>query len=120
MKDHGFYYWYESNTGLRYVSTSDVLNVYGTFIPCEVKCKMTVRDLLNKICNERTWDKTHYNLKHRNCQDFVAWAIYFLKATRHNDFQKSFSYACDNVPAIIHGELRRNEYSCFFKKIFHF
>lgn len=109
-KDSGYFYWYESNTGLRYISTSDVQRIYGEFIRCDVEYKMTVRDMLNEICsNGRIWNKSHYNFMFHDCQHFVTWAIYFLKATRHYNFQKGLSYSDDNVPPIIDEELRRNE-----------
>lgn len=108
-KDKGYYYWYCSKNGLRYISTSDVERVYGDFIPCKVFFRMTVRELLGKICEKKEWTKSAYDVRYHDCQHFVNFAIRFLTATRYFDFQRRTSYADDYIPPIIIYELSKEE-----------
>ena len=108
-KDKGYYYWYSFKTGLRYISTSDVVRVYGDFLPCRLFSRMTVRELLGKICEKRRWTKNAYNVRYHDCQHFVNSAIRFLVATRYFNFQRRTSYADDHIPPIIIDQLCKTE-----------
>ena len=81
-------------------------------------CKMTLKNFIEEIKKEGPWDLNSYNVKNRNCNDFVAAGIRILKPKYNNDFivvtdDTYFRGNCkeeDVLPAVIIKELKKNEY----------
>ena len=56
-------------------------------INCDIKNKITLRELCNKFKN-KSWEANKYNVITHNCQYFAAEVIKILKAIRINDRDK--------------------------------
>lgn len=56
-------------------------------IECDIKNKITLRELCNNF-KGKNWEAKDYNVLTHNCQDFAAEIIKILKAVRINNFDK--------------------------------
>ena len=62
--------------------------INGTnIIKCDVNNKITLKNLIAQVNNEK-WLAKNYNLLNHNCQDFGAEIIRILKAIRINEKDK--------------------------------
>ena len=80
--------------------------------------KMTVKELIQRCCNEGKWRASDYNLSSNNCQDFIAKVIEILKVKRIKSF--SHNFALTQIPPCILKALEKNEdrkVLKFFEKI---
>ena len=77
-------------------------------IECNVKNKMSLRDLCNHF-KGHLWEAKSYNLANHNCQHFAAEVIKILKAVRIHDVDKVRSREKDILPNCIISNLWDNE-----------
>lgn len=77
-------------------------------IECDVKNKITLKELINNFQNEN-WEAKKYNLLTHNCQTFGAEVITILKAIRINERDKIRTKEKMILPNCIIKALWKNE-----------
>lgn len=86
------YYVFNKEGGIRFTEMSfdDFMlikikdNTKSFMLSIPEKYKITVKQLLQKCCENDSWKSKDYDVIHHNCQDFIAKCIKILHASRYN------------------------------------
>ena len=95
---------------VKFINNIDKLSSISdyNFVECNIKNKISLRELCNKFKGEK-WEAKSYNITSHNCQDFGAEVINILKAIRIHDIDKIRSREKQLLPNCIISALWDNE-----------